>query len=125
MGCFIIFCDALDRRETKGIFKKRHQAGIKDPILNVTPCVLGPIFTGKTAEEHNLIRSIKLYEQNINRPACEHLIEQVDEKIRILSHEIPFTVNVQPNKWAVVPSAPQTNVTFNRTPFTFRSLEAI
>jgi len=105
----VLFIDSLGSDELQGTLEESCQAKIEAPVLNVTPCVVSPILTGKTAEHHNLIRPTKIYEDDIKRPACETLMEKYPED-RVLSYKIPFSANLDVEKGAVFPSAPRMNV---------------
>jgi len=50
-----------------------------------------------------------MYEQNINRPDQEVLMEMFPES-RVISYKMPFSADLQIQKGAILPSAPQMNV---------------
>lgn len=109
---FLVFLDALDEREIPkdSFLAGTYQAGIDSPVLNVTPCILGPMLTGTRAGEHNLIRPTPLYDEDIRRPESTHLVEEIPEDRNVLCHNLPFTAGVQPESGAILPSAPRANV---------------
>ena len=50
-----------------------------------------------------------MYEQNINRPDQEVLMEMFPDH-RVLSYKMPFSADLDIRKGAILPSAPQMNV---------------
>lgn len=109
---FIIFIDALDESEipNDSFLSETKQAEVDSPVLNVTPCILGPMLTGEKASHHNLIRPTRLYEDDVVRPANTHIIEEISEEKTVMAHGVPLTGNVSPKNGAIVPSAPRTNI---------------
>lgn len=106
---FVVFLDALDDRElpSDSLLAETRQAGIDSPVLNVTPCILGPMLTGERAGHHNLVRATRLWEADVQRPANTHLIEEIPADRSVMAHNIPFTADVHPESGAIYPSAPR------------------
>jgi len=105
----ILFLDCLGYKEAKdtqflGEFVK---GKINSGIPRVTPIILGQALTGKKPTDNGLLCPTRFRKDNLTRPLTKTFIEEIGENRRILSFEIPFTMDVNQRFGVNIGSAPQ------------------
>jgi len=107
VAVFFLDCVGEDDLENMEYLSSIHRGSLKSGIPRVTPKVLSEVTTGKNPTENGILCPTRLGKDNLVRPLCKTIFEELSEEGRVLNYEIPFTMNQQGMFLTNVGSAPQ------------------
>jgi len=106
----IFFIDALGE---EAIQSMNYISSIRKGTLDisepppVTPKVISETTTGRKPTETGILCPTRLYKQNLARPLCKTMFEELSEDRRVLNYRFPFTMNQQGRFLTSIGTAPQ------------------
>jgi len=106
----IFFIDALGE---KAVENMNYVSSIRKGTLDVsepppvTPKVISEITTGEKPTETGILCPTRLNKENLVRPLCKTMFEELSEDRRVLNYRFPFTMNQQGRFLTSIGTAPQ------------------
>jgi len=107
VAIFFLDCVGEDDLGNMDYLSSICKGSLESGIPRVTPKIVTEVTTGKSPVGSGILSPTRLDKDNLVRPLCKTIFEELSEERRVLNYEVPFTMNQQGMFLTNVGSAPQ------------------